>query len=273
MSARAASPQSQISKLSPLLLLALAALPAFAQPSDEDLAKAVQNPVADLISVPIQSNNDFDWGPQGEWLSVNNVQPVIPIELNDDWNLITRTILPIISQPGLTPDQGRETGLGDTVFTAFFSPSKPSKWIWGVGPAIQLPTATDRRLGADEWAAGPSVVLLTMPGNWVVGGLISNVWGISTDPGNDINFFTFQPFINYNLARGWYLVSSPIITRNQEADSGQRWAVPIGGGFGRVFRIGSQPVNAQAQVFYNIEKPDIVGDWGLRLQLQFMFPK
>jgi hypothetical protein len=248
-------------------LLALAIPAAHAQKSTEDLAKAVQNPIASLISVPIQSNNDFDWGPRGEWLSVNNFQPVVPFSLNDDWDVVTRTIVPIVSQPGITSGQGRETGLGDILFTAFFVPKSTGSWIWGVGPAIQLPTATDSRLGADEWAAGPSFVALTMPGNWVVGGLMSNVWG------KDIDFFTFQPFVNYNLDGGWYLVSAPIMTRDNEARSGQRWTVPIGGGAGRVFRIGSQPMNFNAQLFYNLEKPDIAGDWGLRLQLQFMFPR
>ena len=143
--------------------LALATAPAHAQQSTEDLAKAVQNPIASLISVPIQSNNDFDWGPKGEWLSVNNFQPVVPFSLNDDWDVVTRTIVPIISQPGISSGQGRETGLGDTLFTAFFVPKNSGSWIWGIGPAIQLPTATDSRLGTEEWAAGASVVALTMP--------------------------------------------------------------------------------------------------------------
>ncbi|WP_439105827.1 transporter [Congregibacter sp.] len=201
-----------------LLLIVAASLSAhgFAQ---DDLAKAAQNPIASLISVPIQSNNDFDWGPDGEWFSVSNIQPVIPLELNDDWNLVTRTIVPIISQPGLTPSQGRKTGIGDTLLTAFLVPKNTGKWSWGVGPAIQLPTATDDRLGGGEWGAGASVVALTMPGRWVIGGLLSNVWGVDTDPGNEINLFTMQPFINYNLDEGWYLTSSPIITRNAEADS------------------------------------------------------
>lgn len=235
--------------------------------SDEELARAAQNPIASLISVPIQSNNDFDWGPEEGWLSVNNIQPVIPFELGDDWNLVTRTIVPIVSQPGLMEGQGRKTGLGDALFTAFLVPKDSGRWIWGIGPAIQLPTATDDRLGKQEWGAGASFVMLTMPGKWVLGGLVSNVWG------DDINLFTLQPFVNYNLDKGWYLTSSPIITRDRKASSGQSWTVPIGGGVGRIFRVGSQPMNAQAQLYYNVEKPGIVGDWGLRLQLQFMFPK
>ena len=200
----------------------IVSVPASAQQSEEELARAAQNPIASLISVPLQSNNDFDWGPEGEWFSVNNIQPVIPFELNDNWNLVTRTILPIISQPGVSPEQGRKNGIGDALFTAFFVPKDSGTWIWGVGPAIQLPTASNDRLGADEWGAGVSFVALTMPGKWVVGGLVSNVWGISTDPGNEINLFTLQPFINYNFERGWYLTTSPIISHNAEASSGQR---------------------------------------------------
>ena len=141
----------------------------------------------------------------------------------------------------------------------------------GAGPVVLIPTNTDDRLGADEWGAGPSLVVLTIQGPWVVGSLFSNVWDIDGD--NDINFFTWQYFVNYNLDDGLYLTSSPVITANWEADSGDKWTVPVGGGIGKIFRIGEQPMNAQFQYFYNIEKPDLVGDWSIRMQLQFMFPK
>lgn len=234
------------------------------------LAKATQNPVADLISLPFQNNTSFDFGPRNKTQNVLNVQPVWPFRLSGQWNLITRTILPIVSQPAFFSGQGRENGLGNTLFTAFLSPRDSGKLIWGAGPAIQLPTATDNQIAPDEWAAGPSVVLLTMPGHWVIGSLFSNIWGGSGD--DDVNFFTWQYFVNYNFQGGWYVTSAPIITADWEADD--EWTVPVGGGFGRVFHVGKQPLNAQFQAFYNVEKPDDIGpDWSMRLQLQFLFPK
>ena len=256
-----------------LFSLAMVNLAVAQDESASELAKKAQNPIASMISVPIQSNIDFDWGPNSDTFAVTNIQPVLPFKLNDNWNLVTRTILPIVSQPGLAPGQGRKWGTSDTLFTAFFVPAESGDWTWGVGPVIQLPTTSNSRLGKDEWGAGVSAVALTMPGIWVVGGLVSNLWGISEDPGNEINSLTFQPFVNYNIKNGLYLSFSPIITANWEASSGQKWTVPIGGGVGKIFKIGSQAMNAQAHYYYNIKKPDITGDWSIRLQLQFMFPK
>jgi hypothetical protein len=239
-----------------------------------ELAKAAQNPVANLISIPFQNNTNFDYGPDDKTQNTLNIQPVIPFELNDDWNLITRTILPIVSNPSLVPGGDRETGIGDTSFSAFLSPTRAGKVLWGAGPIFILPTSSDDQLGADEWAAGPSVVFLTMPGRWVIGSLFSQVWGINEDRGNDVSLFTWQYFVNYNLKDGWYLSSSPIITANWEAErDSQRWTIPVGGGGGKVFRLGKLPVNASAQAFYNVKAPDFVGDWSLRLQFQFLFPK
>ncbi|MCK4563757.1 MAG: neuromedin U [Verrucomicrobia bacterium] len=237
-----------------------------------ELARAVQNPVANLISLPFQNNTTFKVGPEEEPLNVLNIQPVWPFKMSEDWNLITRTIIPIVSVPKLGPGVDRKTGLGDIVFTAFASPAKPGKVIWGAGPAVNIPTSTDDRLGAGEWALGPSAVVLAMPGNWVVGGLVNHLWDVG---GGDtsINFTFSQWFANYNLDDGWYLISAPIITANWEASSGNRWTVPIGGGVGKVFTVGKQPVNLNAQVYYNLEAPQGIGDWGSRIQLQLMFPK
>ena len=243
--------------------------------SDEELAKAAQNPIASMISLPFQNNTNLNIGPDDSTQNILNIQPVWPFKINDDWNLITRTIVPVVSQPSfLTPiKDGRKDGIGDTVFTAFLSPSGAADITWGVGPAILLPTATNDALGQDTWGAGISAVALMMPGKWVVGGLISNIWSVGGGD-EDINLFTFQPFINYNLDDGWYVVTAPIITANWEADGDHRWTVPLGGGVGKIFRIGNQPINAQLSLYNNVITPDHYGaEWQVRTQLQFMFPK
>ena len=240
-----------------------------------DLAKAAQNPIANMISLPFQNNTNFDFGPLEKTQNVLNIQPVYPFSMGDNWNVITRTILPVISQPAFSAGQDREFGIGDINASAFFSPKNSGKWTWGVGPTLSLPTASDDRLGSDSVGVGASFVALTMPGNWVVGSLVSNVW-IDGDSGSaDVSLFTWQPFVNYNIpdGGGWYLTSSPIVTANWEANSGDRWTIPIGGGVGKIFRIGNQPMNAQFQAHYNVERPDIGPRWQLRLQLQMLFPK
>jgi hypothetical protein len=240
----------------------------------EELAKAAQNPIANLISLPFQNNTQFGYGPRDEAQNTLNIQPVWPFEITENWNLITRTIVPILSQPGLSSGENRETGLGDITFTGFLSPSGSGKVTWGAGPIFLFPSATDDRLGADKWGLGPSIVVLGMPGNWVVGSLFSNVWSVGGSGNEDVNLFTWQVIANYNLSNGWYLTSTPIITSNWEAKSGDQWTVPVGGGFGKIFRIASlPPMNAQIQGFYNAVKPSISGRWSMRVQLQLMFPK
>ena len=237
--------------------------------SDEELTKKTQNPVADLISVPFQNNLNFGVGPDNDLQYVLNIQPVWPLRITDDWNLITRTILPVMYQPELAPGVGDEFGLGDALFTGFFSPRKPSKIIWGVGPAILIPTSTDDSLGVGEWGAGPGVVALTIEGRFVYGALLNNVWSFE----GNFNAMTFQPFVNYNLPSGWYIVSAPLITANWEANGDNTWTVPVGGGMGKILRFGKMPVNCQAQIFYNVETPDGGPEWQLRIQFQLLFPK
>ena len=175
---------------------------------------------------------------------------------------------------GILPRPGSREWLGDINFTAFFSPAKPGKWIWGVGPVFLLPTATDDVLGTEKWGTGPSAVVLTVQGPWVYGALINQIWSFAGDDDRaDVDQMLIQPFVNYNLPDGWYLSSGPMITANWEADSDNTLTIPLGGGGGKIFRIGKQPVNASVQAFYNVEKPDNGPDWTLRLQLQFLFPK
>ncbi len=243
------------------------------EPTKEELAKEAQNPIANMISLPFQNNINTGIGPDDETQNILNIQPVYPLSLNDNWTVITRTILPVLSQPGVMTGDSRVNGLGDVNFSAFFSPSDSGAFTWGVGPAFVLPTSTDESLGPDKWSGGLAVIGLTMPGNWVVGAMLSNVWSFAGSGEHDVNFFTLQYFVNYNLPNGWYLTSSPIVTANWEADSDNQWTVPIGGGIGKIMKFGKQPVNIQAHAYNNIETPENGPDWQFRLQVQFLFPK
>jgi hypothetical protein len=241
------------------------------------LAQAAQNPISSMISLPLQSNTNFDVGPLESTQEIFNIQPVYPFNLNDEWNLITRTIVPVISQPAFTSSQDRESGIGDIQFSTFLSPKKVAGgWVWGAGAIAQFDTATDDRLGQGAWGLGPTVVALHLGKIWVCGALVNNVWSVVE--GNDrssVNQMLVQPFINYNFpnAPGRYLTFSPVITADWEADSDQRWVVPLGLGIGQIMRFGKQPVNLMAGAYYNVERPDNAARWQLRLQMQLMFPK
>ena len=244
------------------------------------LAKASQNPIASLISLPFENNALRNVGPENKNLNVLNIKPVYPVSLDDDWNLISRLIVPVISQPGFGPGPGgdRQNGLGDIAYQAYFSPKKPTEdgWIWGVGPQIQLPTHTEDSLGNKRWAAGPTAILLKMPGKWVFGGLISNVWDIPTigdTEDESINMLTFQPFVNYNLSDGWYLTSSQVMTADWEAESGQKWTVPLGGGVGKIVTWGKQKINFRAAWFGHVIHPDDGPTYNVQLTAWFLFPK
>jgi hypothetical protein len=246
------------------------------QPTDttEALQKATQNPVASLISVPIQNNNNFGIGPYDRTQDVLNIQPVIPMHLTKDWMLITRIIQPIVWQPYPTQTTGGEFGLGDMNPTFFLSPAKPGKVIWGVGPAFVIPTATNNILGQGKFSMGPSVVALVQPGPWTIGALVNNVWSVAGSGGRpDVNQMLLQYFVNYNLKKGWYVTVSPILTANWNASSGNVWTVPFGGGVGRIMKLGYQPVNITAQFYGNAVYPSGTSPWGMRLQIAFLFPK
>lgn len=248
--------------------------PAAATNSDA-LRKAAQNPIASLISVPVQNNNNFGIDPDGRVQDILNIQPVIPARLSANWNLVSRIITPIIYQPtGSQPVNQGAYGFGDLNPTFFLSPAKPGKLIWGAGAAVVLPTATNPFLGQGKWSMGPSVVVLAQPGKWTVGALVNNVFsfaGQSSRP--DVNQMVFQYFINYNLKHGWYITWQPTLTANWEASNGGRWVVPFGGGVGRIMKLGFQPVNLTTQFYGNAVHPEGGSPWGMRLQIAFLFPK
>ena len=267
--------------VSVILVLLFLALPLHAQEaggsSAGDLAKKSQNPVADMISLPLQYNTYLNTGPEGNRTQdVLLIQPVMPVNLTDAWNFIARPIIPVLNQPPFTEAQDREYGLGNLQFQGFFSPKEEvGGWILGVGPYFEFPTnsSPDNRFGSDNFSAGPALVALQMKGSWVYGGLVTQLWSYA---GNDpeVNQTAIQPFVNYNMKDGWYLSTAPTIVANwSAADSDDRWTIPVGGGIGKIHHIGKQPVNISARAYYNVEAPRSGGDWQLQFQLQFLFPK
>ena len=255
-----------------------------AQQSTEDLAAAAQNPVAAMYSLPFQNNIYGEGGPKHDsTANVLNIQPVIPITLGD-WNLISRTIAPLVYLPSLTTgvseiDEhslfgGSHFGLGDINQSFYLSPAHVEGLIWGLGPSFNLPTATATPLGSAKFSLGPAAVALVMPKPWVIGTLVRQLFSVA-GPANrpNVSQLLLQPFVNYNMEGGWYLLSSPIITANWLASPGNKWAFPLGGGIGKIFRIGEQPMNASLQAFDYLQSPTGGPRWAVRAQLQFLFPR
>ena len=244
-----------------------------------DLVTQSQNPIASLISVPFEFNNYQNVGEDEKTQNILLAKPVVPIDITENWNFVLRALIPFIDQPDSGPIDGK-TGVGDIQLQSYFVPKKTNSlggdnfWTWGVGPVLQFDTASDDILGTGRNAAGIGGVLFGKINNWTVGALLNNVWDVdSSKTREDVNLTTAQPFVNYNLDNGWYLKSAPIITYNHEADSGNRWNIPVGAGFGRIFNWGKQPVNLSVAAYGYTEKPDGGADLQLQALLVFLFPK
>jgi hypothetical protein len=243
--------------------------------NEKDLAKKVQNPIADLISVPFQNNTNYNIGPNERAQNTLNIQPVIPLHLSERIMLITRTILPIVYQPDVTSTGGGSSGVGDLNPSFFFSPANPGKLMYGVGPVFTIPTATQRATGSGKWCVGPTAVALMQPGHWTFGLLVNQLWSIGgPDDRTGVSFLTMQYFVNYNLAHAWYLASQPIITADFKSSNGDQWTVPFGGGVGKIFKLGKLPLNGSVQGYKNVRPNDsgTVASWQLRVQVAFLFP-
>jgi hypothetical protein len=253
----------------------LLALPGNAQAADAGLAQKLANPVAALISVPFQFNYDDGIGQTGDGSRFAlNVQPVIPFSIGEDWNLISRTIVPLVDQSDIFPGAGSQTGVGDTVQSLFLSPKAPTAGgiIWGVGPVFLLPTATDDLLGTGKWGVGPTGVVLKQQGPWTVGGLANHIWSVAGDKDRaDVNQTLLQPFVSYTTPDAWTFTLQTESTYNWETEE---WAVPVNAVASKVVTVGDRPVSFFGGVRYWADSPVGGPDgWGLRFGATLLFPK
>lgn len=261
------------------MLPVLPVLPVLADEAGEadeaSLAMQLSNPVAALISVPLQLNYDQDIGPADDgdrWLL--NVQPVIPFDLNDDWNLISRTILPVVRQSDIFPGAGTQTGIGDVVQSIFFSPKAPtaSGWIWGAGPVLLLPTGSNDLLTTDKWGAGPTAVVLKQSNGWTRGMLANHVWSFAGDDDRaDVNATFLQPFLTYTTPTQWTFALNTESTYDWEAE---QWSVPVNVNASKLMRLGNQLVSLGGGLRYWADSPDSGAEGlGLRMTVTLLFPR
>ncbi|QJE98814.1 transporter [Luteolibacter luteus] len=239
---------------------------------DAELAKKLSNPVSDLISVPLQGNLDFGLGPGGGTKFTLNIQPVVPISLNDDWNVISRTILPVIDQQGISfGGADDEFGLGDITQSFFFSPKKSEPFIWGIGPAFLIPTATDSSLGLEKWGAGPTLVILKQQHGWTYGALANHLWDFAGDDDRAaVNATFIQPFLSYTNSHATSFTLNLESTYDWQRE---QWNVPANFLVSQMVKVGGHPMQVFGGIRYYLERPDSGAEWGLRFGVTFLFPK
>ena len=260
------------------ILAPVSAQDATTPPSGAKLLEKSQNPISDLISVPFQFNFNGNVGALDRTQLLLNIQPVYPAKLNEAWNLIIRPIVPVIRNPVLVPGGDSQFGIGDLNPEIFFSPSTPDETsfgavTWGVGPAFQFPTASGSTLGTGKWSAAPAGVVFVAKAPFAYGALIQNYFSFAGDSDRQsVNQFVLQPFANYNFGEGWSLGTAPVITANWNGNS-RRWTLPLGGGLGKLTKIGEQPVLFVLRSYYNVLSPVNGPDWQVQAQITFLFPK
>lgn len=238
-----------------------------------ELAKKLQNPIANLISVPFKVDWDTGIGPSNANRSTLFIQPVIPFSLGSDWSVISRTIVPVIDARSTAPGISNASGLGDVTQSLFFGPKSPTSagWIWAVGPVLLLPTANKNALGGDKWGLGPTAVALKQQDGWTYGILANHIWSVAgSDRRAAISATYLQPFLSYTTKTYTTFGTSVESTYNWKTS---QWTVPINVTVSQLIKIGMQPVSFALGVRSYVERPTGGPDWGLRFTTTLLFPK
>jgi hypothetical protein len=261
-----------------LLTILLLIHPALrAQRTAEDVINLARNPVGDAVKVPFVESINFDAGPYDRTSNFLQIQPVVPLPISANWLIIPRIVAnPLAYVPNVTQVRGGSIGLGDTIATFFLTPARPGKVIWGVGPSLLVPTATDSNIGAGKWDLGPSVAVLMQPRWGSAGAVVQNIWSLPGNPHRtSVDQIQIETSISYNLPYGWYLVAAPTIDADWTQTTGQRWLVPFGGGAGRTFNISNQAVDSNIALYYNAIRPasHLSPKWQISVQFTLLYPK
>lgn len=238
----------------------------------DKLAEKLSNPVASLISVPLQLDYQRKWFEKGDqWLL--EIEPVIPVSISERWNMISRTIIPVVRQDDVIPGTS-QSGVGDILQSFFFSPKAPSSsgWIWGAGPAIQIPIG-GRDVTTDTWAVGPTAVVLKQENGWTYGALVNQLWDTGGSGGKDIDQLFLEPFAAKALGNGRTLSFSTETTYDWNS---KKWNVPLIAGISKVTKWGKQMVSNGIYVKWYVTTPyhgNDGPDWGVRYKLTLLFPE
>lgn len=245
---------------------------------DSDLAQAAANPLkansrTKYYSFPWENDSNFEYHATHKTQDELSFKPVIPFSHSDSYDLILRTIAPFYHQPQNNQNNDYLNGIGDINPTLFISPTTNQYILWGIGPTLYMPTASNSSLGNSKWSSGPEVVILYMPTNWVLGILTNNAWSFAGDSDKpNFNQFTFEYEVTHTFPRGWYWTSNPTITANWRAAPGEQWTVPFGAGIGRAFHIGQQKLSLSIESYYNVEHPTTGSQWTIHASMNLMFP-